>query len=47
MKNYILQIILKPKDKRTIGENATMIRFWNECTPQEFKYAYQLNQLFK
>lgn len=47
MKNYILQIILKPMDKRTIGENATMIRFWSECSPVEFNYAYQLNELFK
>lgn len=42
MSNKILKIILKPIKERNIGELLAMIRFYQKCTDQEFKYAMGL-----
>lgn len=46
MKNKYLKIILKKREDRNIGELLTMIRFYQNCTAQEFKYAMGLDYKF-
>lgn len=46
MPNKILRIVLKPKDKRSIGELLAMVRFYRNCTSQQFKYAMGLEYYF-
>ena len=42
MKNEILKIILKPVGERSILELLSVINFYQTCTAQEFKFAWQL-----
>ncbi len=42
MKNEILQIILKPKESRSLWELFLLIQFYSNCSAQQFKYAMGL-----
>jgi hypothetical protein len=46
MTNQMLKIILKPMSKRTIAELAYTIKFYQNCSQQEAKYAITLETNF-
>lgn len=42
MPNEMIQIILKPMSKRSIAELTYTIKFYQTCSQQEAKYAWNL-----
>jgi len=42
MPQKILKIILKNREKRNIGELLNMVKFYRNCTDQQFRYAMNL-----
>lgn len=43
MKNRYLKIILKDREKRTISELVSLIKFYTNCSREEFNYAIMID----